>query len=175
MNLFRVPKRAIWATALVAGMEPVKVRLFLNERARNHAGGERPSDLLNGDTDFIPGIDEAGRMMVLRRTSVLSLSVPSVEESAVSEEPFFEEPTDGLGDEGTGDDPDAGVTRIAMEVVFESGQSVRGQVAFAHPQSRRRLPDFLNDAAEFFPVHDGDTVHIVNKRRIARASAAAAG
>jgi len=165
MNLFRVPKRAIWATALVAGMEPVKVRLFLNERARNHAGGERPSDLLNGDTDFIPGIDEAGRMMVLRRTSVLSLSVPSVEETEALEETFMDEPSD----------PEDGVTRLAMEVVFESGQKVRGQVAFAHPQSRRRLPDFLNDAAEFFPVHDGDTVHIVNKRRIARASAAAAG
>lgn len=159
MNLFRVPKRAVWANALVAGMPPVKVRLFLGERAQSHSGFERPSDLLNGDTDFIPGIDEGGSMMVLRRNSVLALSVPRDEEG--QDEDLADEPRE-LGE----------VTRIPMQIVFESGQTVRGLVAFVQPEARRRLPDFLNDASEFFQVHDGETVHIVNKRRIASATVA---
>lgn len=160
MNLFRIPKRAVWAKALVAGMPPVKVRLFLGERARTHSGFERPSDLLNGGTDFIPGIDEGGSMMVLRRTSVLALSVPRDEEG--EDQLDLEDEPSELGE----------VTRIPMQIVFESGDSVRGLVAFVQPEARRRLPDFLNDASEFFQVHDGETVHIVNKRRIASATVA---
>lgn len=153
---FRVPKRDVRAQALVVGAPRMQVRLFLGQRVTTHTGYERPSDLLNGPAAFVPAVDEAGAGCLLRRDAVLAVSVP-VEEEVGEDHPLAAAP----------DAPH--VTRMEVELVFENGEQLRGTLAFVQPEARRRLGDFLNDTEPFFPVREGQTVHVVNKARITRA------
>lgn len=151
---FRVPKREVWSDVRLAGASPLRVRLFLAERAYTPNESERPSDLLNGNVTFIPSVDESGATLVLRRDAILTVSVAASEEA-------------------TEDDPLAAgteeVTRLGVELVFDTGGTVRGVVAFLQPEARRRLGDFLNDCPQFFCLRDGDRVHVVNKARVVQA------
>src|SRR6266849_5936768 len=45
---YRVAKKEVVAEVTVGGEKPVTLTLFLAGRTRQHAGNERPSDLLNG-------------------------------------------------------------------------------------------------------------------------------
>ena len=148
MNAYRVPKREIWADAVVLGVGRTRLRLFVAQSALGHSGFERPSDLVNGETIFIPVVDVAGVPAIVRRDMLLAVSVAAEEEKL--------------------EDPAADSTRLQVEITFENGESVRGTLAFVQPEGRRRLGDYLNDCEAFFPVRDGATVHLVNKGRVVR-------
>ena len=158
---YRVPKREVKAEAWVFGLPRVVLRFFLGQRDTFNAEYERLSDLLNKPAPFVPAVDDTGAAYFLRREAILSLSLP------VRDEIDDDHP---LAHNGRED-----VTRMEVEIAFESGGRLRGTLAFCQPEARRRLGDFLSDSDRFFALRDGEIVHLVNKDRIARAQVLSAG
>src|SRR6266850_7856207 len=64
---YRVAKKEVIAEVTVAGEKPAVLTLFLAGLTRQHAGDERPSDLLNGPDIFLPAIDRKKKLRLLRR------------------------------------------------------------------------------------------------------------
>ncbi len=135
----------------LVGHSPIQISLYLAQSAERHTGGERPSDLLNGHDEFIPATDLEGGFLTFRRGAVVVLSV------GVEYEQDGPELTAESGDE---------LTTIPVEVQLEDGVSVSGELAFWREDSQRRLQDYLNSADPFLPVHDGHTIHLINRDRV---------
>jgi len=150
---YTVPKREVSASVLLPEGEPMELRIFLNERAETHSGYERPSDLLDGPHSFIPAIDGGDHLVLLNRDSLMVLTVAAEHEFG-------------------GDDPVEiayeQTTRAQVEVILESGATLRGLLTYLQPEAQRRLQDFLNREDRFIAIRDGALVRLVNKRRIAR-------
>lgn len=148
---YRVPKRQAPAMIALVGQPPVQLSLYLAERAERHSGTEYPSDLLNDGDEFIPASDPEGQVLILRRSAIMVLSVASE----------FEDPS---GEEMVGDGQ---LMQVPVHVRLEDGNSVRGDLVYWRPESHRRVQDYLNTAERFVPIRDGNTVHLVNRDRIA--------
>jgi hypothetical protein len=55
-----------------------------------------------------------------------------------------------------------------IEVLLESGQSLRGLISYVLPPERCRVVDYLNEAAPFFALLEGGGTALVNKRHVRR-------
>ena len=82
-----ISKTGVRARITLVGQQSRWVELFLGDRAQCHSGSERASDLMASDAEFIP-VRSARSLDVflLRRDSVMILSVPAEHEAAVGEE-----------------------------------------------------------------------------------------
>ncbi|NIR46045.1 MAG: hypothetical protein GWN99_16590 [Gemmatimonadetes bacterium] len=149
-----VPKRPVPITLKLAFLEAKELSLYLAEHAARHTGPERPSDVLNGGDRFVPALDADGRLLLFQRTEVM----------AVSFDASYEERSPDEADE------EEGGTRVAVELTLQDGTRVAGSVAYWRPPGRRRLQDFLNSAEQFIPVHEGETMHLVNRDKIVSVS-----
>lgn len=150
MDELRVPKRRAPAEVILPGGVGRRVVLFLAEAAAGHAGGEQPSDLLNGTGEFIPAVDEAdGAMTFLHRGAVAVVRVAPELEPDEAEE--FTLPTEH-----------------EVEVHLAGGGVRAGLVSFLRPPDRTRLVDFLNEPSPFFRLLEADAVALVNKRHVTR-------
>lgn len=157
---YRVPRPSVSATVAVEGGAPRTVRLYLRDRSETHAGPDRPLDLLNGSRRFLPVEDPDEGFTLLRRASILVLSVPADAERAG-------EPGDA--EDLAARDPEmAGACRREVRVRMEGGTEVQGTVVYVLPEGERRLQDYFNRCPDFVRLWDGDTVRLVNARRILR-------
>jgi len=150
MEELRIPKRRVAAEVVLRGGETRRVTLFLAEAAPGHDGPERPADLLNGGDDFVPAFDEdAHAMTFLNRAALAVLRVDRALEA---------------------DGPDAPTlpTEHEVEVLLESGATLRGLVSYLRPPEHSRLVDFLNEPAPFFRLIEEGATALVNKRRVSR-------
>ena len=152
---YRVAKKEFIAEVTIAGETPAVVTLFLAGQTKHHAGGERPSDLLNGPDFFLPAIDCEGKLRLLRRDAVVVITVPASYEPGVAE-PVAE----GL--------PLPSSLHAEVEVILQSGAAICGMVDYEMPRTRSRLIDFLNRKEQCLAVRQAGQVHLVNKRHIAR-------
>ncbi len=150
MDELRVPKRRVPAEVLLPGGASRRIALFLADAAPAHAGPERPSDVLNGGDGFLPAFDEDARAMSF--LNVGGLAVVRVDPAA----------------EQAGADAPTLPTEHEVEVLLESGQTLRGLVSYLRPPERSRLQDFLNEPAPFFALLEERAVALVNKRHVAR-------
>ena len=154
---YRVAKKEVIAEVTIAGEKPAILTLFLAARTRQHAGDERPSDLLNGSDTFLPAVDRGGKLRLLRRDAVVVITVPAAHEPC----------TEGPETEAA---PLPSSRRAEVEVILENGGVIRGTVEYDMPESRSRLLDFLNREDRCLAVRHAGQVHLVNKRHIARVS-----
>jgi hypothetical protein len=152
---YRVAKKEVIAEVTIAGEKPAVLTLFLAGQTRRHAGDERPSDLLNGPDLFLPGIDRAGKLRLLRRDAVVVITVPAEYEPGAA------------GPEAE-TAPLPSSRHAEVEVILESGAVIRGTVEYDMPETRSRLLDFLNREDRCLAVRHAGQVHLVNKRQIAR-------
>jgi len=151
MSDLAVPKRKVEvALSLIGGLER-RVTLFLAETSPLHAGGERVTDLLEGEGEFVPALEAAGMTFVRRSAIVVAVAPP--------------ETATGAADEVTLP------TEHEVDVALDDGRVVRGLVSYVLPPERSRLVDYLNERARFLPLHAGDALHLVNKQHIARVTA----
>jgi len=150
MEDLRVPKRRVLAEVLLPGGAARRITLFLAEAAPAHAGPERPSDLLNGGEEFVPAFDEETRTMTFLNR--VGLAVVRVEREL---------------DEG-GADALTLPTEHEVDVLLESGATLRGLVSYLRPPERSRLVDFLNEPAPFFRLIEERAIALVNKHHVAR-------
>lgn len=155
---YRVAKKEVPAEVTIAGEKPAVLTLFLAGQTRQHAGDERPSDLLNGPDLFLPAIDRKGKLRLLRRDAVVLITVPDAHEPGAE-----------------GPEPDAGPLppsrHAEVEVILQGGTAIRGTVEYDMPESRSRLLDFLNREDRCLAVRHKGQVHLVNKQHIARVNA----
>lgn len=150
MSDLRVPKRRVPAEVLLPAGAARRIALFLAEAASQHAGPERPSDLLNGGDDFIPAFDQdAGVMSFLNRSAVAALRLAPELEAGDA---------DGL----------TLPTEHEVEVLLGNGTTLRGLVAYLRPPGHARLVDFLNEREPFFRLVERDAIALVNKRHVSR-------
>ena len=152
---YTVPKREVAAEVVLPDGIPLRLRIFLNERAESHSGFERPSDLFNGAEGFIPTVDERGELVLLNRDSLMVVSVASEHEFGGA---------DPRPEELALDD----TTRALVDVTLEDGSTVRGLLTYLMPVAQRRLQDFLNLDERFLTLRDQKVARLINKRRIAR-------
>lgn len=150
---YQIPKNAVDAEVALAGHPPRTYRLFLSPVAEHHSGPERPSDLLNGAQPFIPARDLEDRLVLLQRDAITVATVGASNE------------LEGPEVEREEWDP-AVVTTEAIALRLDDGCEISGTVLYVRPEGQRRIQDFLNSCEFFFPVRDGDEVHLVNRRRV---------
>ena len=150
MDELRVPKRRVAAEVLLPGGAGRRITLFLAEAAPAHAGPERPSDVLNGGAGFVPAFDEDAK-------AITFLNVGGLAVVRVARE-LEQAAADGL----------TLPTEHEVEVLLESGATLRGLVSYLRPPERSRLVDFLNEPAPFFPLLEERQIALVNKRHVAR-------
>lgn len=150
MTELRVPKRRVACEVMGGDGVARPVAIFLADAALDHAGPERPSDLLNGADDFIPALDEtAGGMTFLQRHALALVRVARELEADGAE---------GL----------TLPTEHEVVVHLAGGGACAGLVSYLRPPDRARLVDFLNEAPPFFRLLQPDAVALVNKRHVAR-------
>jgi hypothetical protein len=150
MDDLRVPKRRVSAEVLLPGGAGRRITLFLAEAAPAHDGPERPSDVLNAGDGFVPAFDEDAHAITF--LNVGGLAVVRVDREL----------------ERTASDALTLPTEHEVEVLLESGGTLRGLVSYLRPPERSRLVDFLNEPAPFFPLLEERAIALVNKRHVAR-------
>jgi hypothetical protein len=150
---YQIPKNAVEAEIALAGQTPRRYRLFLSRVAQHHSGAERPGDLLNGPQDFIPARDMEDRLVLLQRDAITVATVAAEDERVTPE--LEREDWDSTV-----------VATQSITLRLDDGREIGGAVRYVRPEGQRRIQDFLNDCEFFFPVRDGDEVHLVNRRRI---------
>jgi hypothetical protein len=150
MNDLKVPKRRVQAEVVLPGGRARRIALFLAEAASTHAGPERPADLLNGGDEFVPAYDEDAQTMTFLNRA--GLAVVRVERAADAEE------LDAL----------SLPTEHDVEVLLESGETLRGVVSYFRPAETCRLVDFLNEPTPFFRLLEERALALVNKRHVSR-------
>jgi len=155
-NDLRVPKHKVAVEVVLPGGAIRRMAFFLAEAARGHHGPERPLDLLNGDDDFLPALDEEAQAMTfLHRKGVSLVRVDRSHDA--------------------GDDAATLPTEVEVEVGLGDGTVQRGLVSFVRPPDHSRLVDVLNEPPPFFRLLQGDRVAYVNKRHAALVALAPGG
>jgi len=146
----RVPKRRVPVEVVLPGGAARRVALFLAEAAPGHDGPERPGDVLNGSSAFIPALDEeSGGMTFLNRASIALARVSAEVEP----------------------DPGGGFTipnEQEVEITLADGSRLSGLVSYVLPPERSRLGDFLNQATPFFRLLERGGVTLVGRAHVAR-------
>ncbi len=149
MQMFQVPKHRTPVELLLADGTSRAVSVFLAESAARHPGPERPSDVLDGESEFIPAVEAStDAVFVLKCTSVVVARVASSVE---------------------GDDVTQGTTPTEheVEITLVGGAKLRGFVSYSLPPDRSRLTDFLNSEPRFIKLIEQDGVALVNKQHVA--------
>lgn len=137
-------------TLTLAWQQPRRVSLFLAEKAARHTGTEYPSDVLNGDDEFVAAMGRDDEILVVHRDSVVVLTVDADQEEE------WMEAGDGVGT----------ISQFDVDVLMEDGTRIGGQVAYCRPEGQRRIQDYLNTADRFLPLKDDDVIHLLNRGKI---------
>jgi hypothetical protein len=135
-----------------AGRQLRNVTLFLGDRAANHAGHERPSEMLNSGIRFLPALErDAIEFMCVDTLLVVTMDADlefGNEEARALEHAYGTE----------------GHRRVVVDL--DDGTAVRGDLTYMLPQGQRRIQDHLNNDEPFFTVRDGNRVRLINKRHV---------
>jgi hypothetical protein len=151
-EVFRVPRVRVNVQVALVGRRTREVSIFLGERAENHSGHERPSDVVNGDRKFLPALE---------RDTLVFLNLEAVTMVTFAAELEYTEEELQLIEAAVQHE-----TQRRIEVVLEDGTALNGDVAYVMPEGQRRVQDFLNGPEHFFRLKDGDRARLVNKRRV---------
>ena len=124
----------------------------------------RPDERLNDDSEFFPFLPEGRqRPVILNKRQVVSVSFDA-NESAGSQELSAGEFAD---ESATFSPPER---RVVIEC---AGFRLAGALSMETPEHQRRVLDYLNRPERFLVVRDGDSIHLVNRRRIVSVSESA--
>ena len=155
-NQYRIPKQRVPAVIAFAGAPPQTLNLYLSERAATHEGYERPSDLLNKTTPFLPATGPDGSVLILNRHAIRWVQIELHHE--------FEDATE------VEVIPHPDLTEAEIEVILSDESHLRGTVSFCLPGSQRRVQDFLNLPDAFLVLRQEDVAVLINKDQIVHVS-----
>jgi hypothetical protein len=150
-NIYQIPKVRVPVEVRFRGEDPAPLDMFVGKICGHHDGPERPSEVLNGDQEFIPMVSPEGEPVIVRREAVIEVIVDAAHEG--------ERPSGmGLGQ----------VASAEVRIDLEDGPRVQGTFEYLMPEDRCRLQDFLNTGQRFLPLRDGPRVRLINSRFIRR-------
>ena len=129
--------------------------------AAHHAGAERPEDRLNDDSDFFPFLPEDHeRSVVVNKHQVIVLSLDLTQSEQLRK---------WWGIDAA--DEQVAVPPAQQRILVEcDGVELEGVLVMDAPQHQRRTQDMLNRPDRFVCLRDHDHLHLINRRRIVRAS-----
>jgi hypothetical protein len=149
MEELRVPKRRVPVEFTLPGGATRLVTVFLAEFAHEHNGAERVLDLLSGEKQFIPAIDQQTDSPVfLNYRGIVTARVAKAIDADESEMHTIP-------------------TEHEVEVSLADGRVVSGLASYIRPPDRSRLADYLNEPSPFLQLIDKDDFVLVNKQFIA--------
>jgi len=152
---YTIPKQRFTAEVVFSDGRTARLTFFHGQNAPTHTGRERPSDVLNGLSTFLPTLDAHDRLILVNVDALRMVSV-SVDE----------EWTHALGD--TEDDVrDITATVTGIEVTLDDGSRLTGMVRYELPESGRRLQDYLNLGDRFLALIDHETIRFIGRRWVA--------
>ena len=151
--MFQVPKRKVKAMVALTGHPLTTMWLYLCDSGDSQLGRERPSDLLNKGSDFIPVADADDNLVLLQKDAIMLVSVDAEQEVGAGYPEEVEQA--GL------------VITHNLEMLLVDGTQLSGSVSYLRPDGGKRLQDFVNDADQFIPVRNDDTVVLVSRQCIA--------
>ena len=126
-----------------------EVSVFLMTEVPQHTGGERLSDLLNGEVRFIPAQDEATKRITFLNSTAIAVARTDVEHELREEDRLTI------------------LTEHEVEIRLVDGQRLQGLIVYVQPEGRARLNDYLNDTPRFLRLIQDKRVALVNKRFVA--------
>ncbi len=147
-SVYRFEKRRIHATVTLSTGESVRGCFFTGDSSR-HDGPERVSDLLNGETGFVPfeiRQEEGTRTVLYNRGHVMLVALEENEAAL-----------------------DAGysvATRRFVSILLSSGQRVVGAVRVYRPEGRDRLSDWARQSEVFRYLETSDMALLINTAHI---------
>jgi hypothetical protein len=143
----RVPTVAMTAEVVCLDGRSFRGRIFVPASSSLHEGPMRAEEWLNAGGSFFPFLpDEADMSVILNKSDLLMISVPSETEGPLA--------------------PSADIER---SVVVECGtRELKGHLHIDMPPHHSRVLDYLNRAGGFLALHEGDRLHLVQKQNITR-------
>jgi len=148
---YAVPKHKFEADIEFHGDSTLHLTLFLGESAAGHLGPERPVDLLNAETPFMPALDSKGNLILVNSESIKTVSIRDADAGDDREELALEE-----------------AVSMRVEVLLRDGARVTGTVRYLLPEAQSRLQDYLNRNGRFIPVRRRATTVFINRRFVTR-------
>jgi hypothetical protein len=150
-NIYQIPKIRVPIEVTFRDEPAVPLGMFVGKICGHHEGPERPSEVLNGDQEFIPMVRAGGEPLIVRREAILMVAVEAIHEG--------ERPSGmGLGQ----------VATVEVTLDLEDGSTVHGVFEYMMPEDRCRLQDFLNAGLRVLPLREGSSVRLINSRFIRR-------
>lgn len=136
-------------------------QLFLAPSAAHHAGAERPEERLNDDCDFFPFLpDKHERSVIVNKHQVIVLSLDLTQSEQLRRWWGID-----------ADDDELLIPHMKQRILVEcDGVELEGVLVMDAPQHQRRTLDLLNRAERFICLRDHDQLHLINRKRIVRAS-----
>jgi hypothetical protein len=145
----RVPTIPVDAEVRLAGGEKLSGRIYLPPALAGHGGPPRVEEWLNAKEAFFPFECQGGEgFLILNKDEILAVTVTA----SANLLPLPE-------------DVEIPERRITVSV---EGTPITGLLAVDMPKEHLRVLDVLNRAGDFLTLRDGDSHHLVQKRRITR-------
>jgi hypothetical protein len=141
----RVPTVAMSAEVICVDGRSFRGRIFVPASSSTHGRPMRATEWMNGGGHFFPFLpDDSDASVMLNKGEVLMVSVDSEDE---------------LGEP----------VEVDRSVAVECGARVlEGHLHIDMPIHHSRVLDYLNRGDMFLQLHDGERLHLVQKRNITR-------
>ena len=158
---YRIPTTTLTVEIICADATRQRGQLFLAPSAAHHSGAERPEERLNDDSDFFPFLPESQeRSVIVNKHQVIVLSLDLTQSKQLRR---------WWGIEAA--DDEVLVPHMEQRILVEcDGVELEGVLVMDAPQHQRRTQDLLNQADRFLCLRDQNQLHLINRRRIVRAS-----
>jgi len=148
MEEFKVPTTPIEAELQLADGRVLRGTVFVPASTSVHSTFKRLDEWVNEASAFFPfRVEKAEGAELVGKRSVTRLSVPA--------------PTTADADLPTG------VERRHV-IVEAAGSRFEGDILLDMPDHQRRVLDYVNQPGSFLSLHDGETVHLIQKDKIVR-------
>lgn len=158
---YRIPTTTLTVEIISADATRQRGQLFLAPAAAHHAGAERPEERLNDDSDFFPFLPEnQERSVIVNKHQVIVLSFDLTQSEQLRR--WWGIDTD---------EDEILIPHMEQRILVEcDGVELEGVLVMDAPQHQRRTQDLLNRAERFICLRDDDQLHLINRKRIVRAS-----
>jgi hypothetical protein len=147
MEEFRVPTTPIEAELQFVDGRALRGTVFVPASTSVHSGPERVDEWVNEAASFFafrPEGTEGAELVGKRGVVRLSVSASAAREDTPTE---------------------VERSRVVIEC---SGSRFEGDIRLDMPDHQRRVIDYVNQPGAFISLHDGETVHLIQKRLVIR-------
>lgn len=150
-----LPKIAVAVELALEGRAVRSVEVFVAEHLERAFRRQHVLDLLEDETQFLPGhATDGGGFALFNKAALIWVGI-SLDQGSLPVEEEAETMDSQLYDESC---------NVCIELV--SGETMNGEVLYSAPSGHARLGDYLNRPGRFIRVWTADHLYLVNKAYI---------